>query len=97
MEFSTLSVAHRRNSPPELWRDALRLVVVVATRSDGQGWFAYGVDPDRVTLVFQRAVPDGGLGDFLRYLVDGAPAVAGAARGAIANCQKSCSDALPWV
>jgi len=68
-----LSVARGRNSPEKLWgQKAARLVVVIATHSDGSpGLFAYGVDPEDGALLFAHSFAEGGLGEFLRFVVDG--------------------------
>ena len=78
MAFSTLSVARTKNSPPLLWGDATRLVVVVTPTSiDSTDYLiAYGIDPQRVdpvtdTPVFERLLPSDGLGEFFRYLING--------------------------
>jgi len=76
MEFSTLSVARGPNSPPVLWRDAQRLVVVITTHADvgkgTPGLFAYGVDPETGAVMFSHSFAADGLGEFLRFVVDGA-------------------------
>ena len=59
-----------------------RLVVVVTTTTyqSRDYLIAYGIDPQHVnpvsdTLVFERLLPIDGLGEFLRVLIDGEPAV----------------------
>jgi len=74
MEFSTLSVARGPNSPLVLWGDAHRLVVVITTHADvgkGTGLFAYGVDPETGAVMFSHSFAANGLGEFLRFVVDG--------------------------
>jgi hypothetical protein len=79
MSFSTLSVTRTVNSPNSLWGNSQRLVVVfvkVAHKANDY-YLVYGIDaahanPDD-NLVFERILPAGDLGEFLRALVDGEP------------------------
>jgi hypothetical protein len=68
--------------------DPATLVVVVSTDdAAADRLLAYGVDPARDEILFERVLSPADLGTFLKYVIDGSPAsfVALASGGPVAN------------